>query len=148
MSDIDLEGEAFNGHSAASFTDLMASLMVIFVLLFVATVNNAAAKRTVLQNQLLESLRAKLTAKGLDTSSIRRDDRDPFAIVIVMPDSLLFASNSFDVRPGGQQYLQDVMPALAGILCDSEMSGNIDNIVVEGHTDTTYSGWTHGGPPD
>lgn len=128
------------GESAASFTDLMASLMVIFVLLFVVTVNNATAGRSVVQNQLLESLRAKLTAKGLDTSAIHRDERDPFAIVIVMPDSLLFARNSSEVRAGGRTYLQDVAPVLAGILCAPDMGPSIDNVVVEGHTDTTYSG--------
>lgn len=129
-----------HGHVSASFTDLMASLMVIFVLLFVATVNNATAGRTVVQNLLLESLRAELAAKGLDTSAIRRDERDPFAIVIVMPDSLLFASNSAEVRTGGQAYLRDVIPTFAGILCSQEMKRGIDNVVVEGHTDTTYSG--------
>jgi flagellar motor protein MotB len=148
MSDGDFDDGGHNGHTAASFTDLMASLMVIFVLLFLATVNNAAAKRTVVQNQLLESLRAKLTAKGLDTNSIRRDDRDPFAIVIVMPDSLLFASNSADVGPGGQRYLEDVTPSLAGILCDSTMARFIDNVVVEGHTDTTYTGRSKEASPD
>lgn len=143
MIDEELEHGGHGGHTAASFTDLMASLMVIFVLLFVATVNNASANRTVVQNQLLESLRAKLAAKGLDTASIRRDDRDPFAIVVVMPDSLLFERDSSAVRPGGQEYIRDVMPSLSGILCGPQMSRNIDNVVVEGHTDTTYKSNGH-----
>ena len=128
------------GHMAASFTDLMTSLMVIFILLFVATVNNAAAGRQKIQSDLLKSLRDQLAAKGLDSASIKRDERDPYAIVIVMPDSLLFERDSSRVRSGGQRYLSDVTPTLASILCAPEVSPHIDNVVVEGHTDTTYKG--------
>lgn len=149
MSDDEFEEGGHGAHTASSFTDLMASLMVIFVLLFVASVNNATASRTVVQNRLLESLRAKLTARGLDTTTkIQRDDRDPYAIVIVMPDSLLFDRDSWLVRPGGQQYLQRIMPTLSGILCASDMAQNIDNVVVEGHTDTTYFGDVATSTPD
>jgi outer membrane protein OmpA-like peptidoglycan-associated protein len=59
----------------------------------------------------------------------------------VMPDSLLFGLNSATVRPGGQQYLSDVTPTLAGILCAPKMADHIDNVVVEGHTDTTFAGF-------
>lgn len=140
----DLEAEesggGHGGHMAASFTDLMASLMVIFVLLFVATVNNATASRAKVQDNLLESLREQLAAKGLDTTAIRRDERDPYAIVVIMPDSLLFESDSSRVRPAGQRYLNDVTPTLSSILCSGDLQGHIDNVVVEGHTDTTYAG--------
>lgn len=134
-------GGGHSGHMAASFTDLMASLMVIFVLLFVATVNNATASREKVQGDLLETLREQLAAKGLDTTAIRRDERDPYAIVIVMPDSLLFERDSARVRDGGQRYLNDVTPTLSGILCSGDRQGHIDNVVVEGHTDTTYAGY-------
>lgn len=134
------EGGGHSSHMAASFTDLMASLMVIFVLLFVATVNNASASREKVQGDLLQSLREQLAAKGLDSNAIRRDERDPYAIVIVMPDSLLFERDSARVRDGGQRYLTDVTPTLSGILCSGPMQGHIDNVVVEGHTDTTYAG--------
>jgi outer membrane protein OmpA-like peptidoglycan-associated protein len=125
---------------AASFTDLMASLMVIFVLLFVATVNNASASRERVQGDLLKTLRAQLAAQGLDTMAIKRDERDPYAIVIVMPDSLLFERDSSRVREGGQRYLSGVTPILANILCSRQMVDHIDNVVIEGHTDTTYAG--------
>jgi len=140
MSDDHLEDEGHGGHSSASFTDLMASLMVIFILLFVATVNNASTNRTTIQNNLLQSLRAKLRAKDIDTSAIHTDARDPYAVVIVMPASLLFDRDSARIRDKGHEYLQNVIPALAELLCSSELMRNIDNVVVEGHTDTTYAG--------
>lgn len=138
FGDEDAGGHA--GHTAASFTDLMASLMVVFILLFVATLNNAGARRAKVQSELLQTLRDRLASVGLDTTSIRRDERDPYAIIVVMPDSLLFARGSREVRAGGQHYLREVVPALSGILCAPEMERNLDNLVVEGHTDTTYTG--------
>jgi outer membrane protein OmpA-like peptidoglycan-associated protein len=136
------------GHVAASFTDLMASLMVLFILLFVAALNNAGAKRAKVQSELLQNLRDRLVSVGLDTTAIRRDERDPYAIIIVMPDSLLFARGSWEVRPGGQNYIQQMIPTLSGILCANDMVHNIDNLVVEGHTDTTYTGGYSGTTSD
>jgi len=140
MSDDHLEDEGHGGHSSASFTDLMASLMVIFILLFVATVNNASTNRTTIQNNLLESLRARLHSKELKPEDIHTDARDPYAVVIVMPSSLLFDRDSSRIRENGHTYLLNVIPSLAEILCSSELVQNIDNVVVEGHTDTTYTG--------
>jgi outer membrane protein OmpA-like peptidoglycan-associated protein len=127
------------GHHATSFTDLMASLLVIFVLLFVASVNNAAAKGKTVQDELLAELKKKLSAIGLSQDQIHRDERDKNAIVIIMPDSLLFSRGSPDVRPGGQEALRSLMPLLAGVLCEPPMRQNIQTVVVEGHTDTTWA---------
>lgn len=126
-------------HHAASFTDLMASLLVIFVLLFVASVNNAAAKGKTVQDELLAELKRKLSSIGLGQDAIRRDERDKNAIVVIMPDSLLFARGSPDVRPPGRAALQNLMPLLAGVLCEPEMRQHIQTVVVEGHTDTTWA---------
>jgi flagellar motor protein MotB len=126
---------------AASFTDLMASLMVIFVLLFVATVNNATASRKKVQDDLITVLRKDLAVRLGDSTLIRTDERDPFAVVIVMPDSLLFERGSAQIQRGGQSFLSDAAPILSDILCADQMRGYIDNVVVEGHTDTTYAGF-------
>lgn len=127
------------GHHATSFTDLMASLLVIFVLLFVANANNAAAKGKTVQDELLAELKKKLSSIGWSQDAIRRDERDKNAIVVIMPDSLLFGRGSPIVRPGGQQELKELMPLLAGVLCESPMRENIQTVVVEGHTDTTWA---------
>src|ERR1700733_14776649 len=79
-----------SSHMASSFTDLMASLMVIFILLFVATLSNAAKKRETTTEILLGALKSALANGGLDAGGIRKDDHDPYAVVIVMPDDLLF----------------------------------------------------------
>src|SRR5437764_1009324 len=125
-------GNAGGAHNAASFTDLMASLMVVFVLLFVATVNNAQAKRQQLRGDLLQALRTKLEASGLDSGAIRQDANDPYAIVVVMPNDLLFDKDSTHVTSSGLAYLTQVAPTLVGVLCSAEMRPNIQSVVVEG----------------
>jgi outer membrane protein OmpA-like peptidoglycan-associated protein len=128
-----------SGHAAASFTDLMASLMVIFVLLFVAYVNNAAAKGKTAQDELLSTLKRRLTAIGISPDAVRRDERDKNAIVVIMPDSLLFQRGSKTVGQGGETVLREIMPLLATVLCEARVRSNIQTVVVEGHTDTTWA---------
>jgi outer membrane protein OmpA-like peptidoglycan-associated protein len=126
----------------------MASLMVIFVLLFVAAVNNAKAWREKVRGDLIQMLRAKLQASGLDSSAIRQDRTDPYAIIVVMPQDLLFDKDSVRVKAAGLVYLQQVTPTIAGVLCEGRMRQSIQSVLVEGHTDTTYAGAGPGDSPD
>jgi len=129
---------AASDHSAASFVDLMASLMVIFILLFVAYVNNAAVRQKTARASILDELRARLTAGGqLRVEDIRQDEKDPYAIVIITPADLLFEINVAQVTEGGQAYLAHVMPVLADVICSAELGPMVESVVVEGHTDNT-----------
>ncbi len=127
------------GHMAATFTDLMASLMVIFILLFVVYSNNVARSKGTATESVLAALKAGLAAAGMDASRVERDSRDPYAIVVILPDSLLFDRGSYDVVDAGNRYLARFTPAFAKILC-SQPFGRIETVVVQGHTDTTYVG--------
>jgi len=131
--------ERHDNESAASFTDLMASMMVIFVLLFVVQLNNASAKGKAAQDDLLSDLRERLKAIGLGEEEVRQDERDRNAIVIVMPDSLLFAKGATEVRPAGQAALAQLAPLVSEVVCAEETRRNIQTVVVEGHTDTTWA---------
>jgi len=124
---------------AASFTDLMASLMVVFILLFVATLSNAAKKRQTVTEQLLGALRSALSAGGMDAGGVKKDDRDPYAVVIVMPEALLFGHAEWSVTQKGQDYLKQMIPILSGIVCSANLKRQVASVVVEGHTDTTWS---------
>lgn len=138
------------GHMAASFTDLMASLMVIFVLLFVATVNNQRQtekkkrdeRRHTFLSDLRDDLRKTLQRQGVDPTSITLDnDANPFALLILMPDDLLgFELDKADVKPAGQAYLRRMVPALTETVCAKSNREKIEFVLVEGHTDTTYRG--------
>lgn len=133
---------------AASFTDLMASLMVVFVLLFIATVNNAKAKRQQIRSDLLNTLRKELQSSGLDSTAITQDKSDPYAIVVIMPQDLLFDRDSARVKMKGEDYLRRVTPTIVGVLCSKRMRQNIQSVVVEGHTDTTYNAAGAAASPD
>lgn len=126
------------GHLASTFTDLMTSLMVIFILLFVANLNNAAGARKQIQKSLLAELRDHLGQAGMDVSSIREDPRDPYAIVIILPDSSLFERGRWSLRPSGERVLQGLVPRLSQVLCREERRNRVESLVVEGHTDATY----------
>jgi len=74
----------------------MASLMVIFILLFMATMSNAVAIRNNARDTTIETLLGALksapAAGGMDAAGIRKDDRDPNAVVIVMPEDMRFGA--------------------------------------------------------
>src|SRR5688572_18664798 len=124
-----------SSHIASSFTDLMASLMVIFILLFVATLTNAAKKRETTTEMLLGALKSALAAGGMDPGGIRKDDRDPYAVVIIMPEDLLFNRGEWAVQQNGQAYLGRLVPVLSGRVCSDELKDKVASVVVEGHTD-------------
>jgi len=131
-----------SSHLASSFTDLMASLMVVFILLFVATLSNAAKKRETTTEVLLGALKSALAAGGMDAGGIHKDDRDPYAVVIVMPDDLLFRRGEAMMQERGQIYLDRMVPTLSRIVCSAEMNNKVASVVVEGHTDNVWLGIT------
>ena len=132
-----------SSHMASSFTDLMASLMVIFILLFMATLSNAVAIRNNARDTTIETLlgalRSALAAGGMDAGGVRKDDRDPYAVVIVMPEDLLFKRGDSSVGDGGRFFLEKMIPVLSDIVCTGDLQRKVANVVVEGHTDTTWS---------
>jgi outer membrane protein OmpA-like peptidoglycan-associated protein len=132
-----------SAHIASSFTDLMASLMVIFILLFMATLSNAVAIRNNARDTTIETLlgalKSALAAGGMDEGGVRKDDRDPYAVVIVMPEDLLFKRGDWNVGEGGQRFLRGMIPLLSDIVCIGDLKAKVSNVVVEGHTDTTWS---------
>ena len=132
-----------HSHIASSFTDLMASLMVIFILLFMATLSNAVAIRNNARDTTIETLlgalKSALAAGGMAEGGIRKDDRDPYAVVIVMPEDLLFKRGDWNVGDSGQRFLRIMIPLLSDIVCKGPLKTKVSNVVVEGHTDTTWS---------
>jgi flagellar motor protein MotB len=122
-------------HLSGSLTDLMTSLMVIFILLLLVFVSHTASKDAALTDVLLKKLQQDLVPQGFN-ASIRPDPRDRNAILVIVPDNLMhFESRHSEVQPAGKDWLKTRMPAFARVLCDPEFRGSVDSIVVEGHTD-------------
>jgi chemotaxis protein MotB len=152
------------GGLSSSFTDLMTSLAVIFILLLVALVNNkqqelsvkqedldareqtiaqlrqqleeALKKTTNLRQELLAALRGELSSLSARGVLVTEDERDPLALLVVVPEGLLeFGVDQHTIPSKGQEFLQDFTPRLAAIACAHR--NDLASIVVEGHADSS-----------
>lgn len=122
-------------HLSSSLTDLMTSLMVIFVLLLVSRLNNQAGWRAVAAAELEKRLQAQTTS---ERATVGRANDDPNTVVIELPETLIsFDTQEATLKPGGEEFLGAHVPAWAAIMCAPDILPNIDNIVVEGHSDQT-----------
>jgi len=131
-------------HLNSSLTDLMTSLMVIFILLLLVFLHRTAGKDAAVTDVLLKTLRQDMIPQGFSERSIRPDPRDRNAILVIVPDRLMnFETGKSSLRPEGEQFLRTYIPKFADVLCSDQFRSNIESIVVEGHTDThPYSGRT------
>ena len=126
---------------SASFTDLMTSLAVIFILLLVAATNATVHK---LQQErgktaderdvLIKKLKAVLSDIGV--KEIKADPRDPLGVIILLPSGLLnFVTNESEIPEKGLDFLQGFIPKLAGVVCQTP--DMVRSPVIEGYTDDT-----------
>jgi outer membrane protein OmpA-like peptidoglycan-associated protein len=131
-------------HLNSSLTDLMTSLMVIFILLLLVFVHRTAGKDAAVTDVLLKRLLHDMTPQGFSEKTIRPDPRDRNAILVIVPDRLMnFETGKSTLRPEGEQFLKMYIPEFADILCSDQFRSSIESIVVEGHTDThPYSGYS------
>ena len=131
-------------HLNSSMTDLMTSLMVIFILLLLVFVHRTAGKDAAVTDVLLKRLRSEMQPQGFNENTIRPDPRDRNAILVIVPDRLMnFEAGKSKLRPEGEQFLKGYIPHLAEVLCADQFRASIESIVVEGHTDTQpYVGHT------
>ncbi|MGA3025356.1 MAG: hypothetical protein ABSF98_11335 [Bryobacteraceae bacterium] len=123
-------------HLSSSLTDLMTSLMVIFILLLVAKLNSQAART----GRTVEYVARRLNAARVFNSGEKmRQDGD--VIVVVVPQALMSFKEAkaeqggADLSAEGKAYLRSTIPGLASALCRDDVRKYVDTIVVEGHSD-------------
>ena len=123
---------------AHSFTDLMTSLMVIFILLLLIFINNKAAVNAAVTDALLKDLKRQLGAGQFRSQDIRLDSQDRYTIVVNIPGQLMtFKTNEYELKPEGEAFLRAHAPTLAKVLCSDAYRGSLENVIVEGHSDST-----------
>jgi flagellar motor protein MotB len=123
-------------HLSSSLTDLMTSLMVIFILLLLVFVSHTASKDASATDMLLRDLLKQLQAQSLREDAVHLDPRDRNAILIVVPNGLMdFDLGNATLKLKGKDFLEGYTPALAQVLCAGPLSKDVDSVVVEGHTD-------------
>lgn len=125
-----------------SFTDLMTSLAVIFILLLVASLNNSQQEGQDTKNAILLRLQEKLKNELRDYREqgfeVKNDPKDPLGLIVLVPEGLLnFAVNKAIIPAKGTEFLNTIIPKLSSAVCSREFKNDIDSIVVEGHTDSS-----------
>jgi hypothetical protein len=127
-----------NNSLGSSLTDLMTSLMIIFVLLLVATLNNASAEGENTRNLILQDLMRDLKDFTQQGVRVEKDPADPLGLVVLVPTGLMdFTTDGTDIPPKGVEFLDRFVPKLAGTACSENYRKEISSIVVEGYTDST-----------
>ena len=126
----------FASYTAIGITDLMTSLAMVFILLFLALITQTASEA---QSELQENkedvqaaLRDHLRRLGL---SLDADPRDPLTLMIVVPENLLtFEFGKSTLSPQADQFLAEAMPFYAAAVC-GPLRDKIDSLAIQGHTD-------------
>jgi chemotaxis protein MotB len=122
-----------------SYSDLMAGVLIIFILLF--------TYKILAYNQNLESKESKIK----ELTSIRKmiitrlfeefgDEIqiDPKTGVIKVRSNILFDVDQSKIKKEGHQFLQKFIPRyLKVLLGEEDIKKHLSRIVVEGHTDNT-----------
>ena len=120
--------------SSHSFTDLMTSLAVIFILLLVATLNNAFSE----SDQAIKDLRKEVAEELLKINlSITEDPTDPYTQIINLDEEKVkFDFNRETLKPQGRDLVRHLFGILIPKLCDRTLRQKIESVIVEGHTDS------------
>ncbi|MBA2251376.1 MAG: OmpA family protein [Nitrospirales bacterium] len=118
--------------------DLMTSLAVMFLLLFVAVPWRPPAHQLpVDQTDSPAELTpvASILAEELRPFGLAPEQVDASELMVVMPEALLnFEFGRSTLSAAALRYVAEVMPIYAGAVCGA-IRDRIESIVVEGHTD-------------
>lgn len=123
-----------------SIGDLMASVLIIFILIFVYQVldmNEKIEKKdqiikeiTNTKNKIIEKLSGEFDK---DTLKIIID---PKTGAIKLDEKILFSTGEYKLKEEGKEYLRKFVPIYTELLLsDSEIKESLAQIIVEGHTD-------------
>jgi outer membrane protein OmpA-like peptidoglycan-associated protein len=115
----------------------MASLMAIFVLLFVAAQNNRGVGMKTARDEVLRQLKGEMVKAGIDAAAVDSVPNDLSTVVVILPDSVLFERGKSDMSLAGRSVVRSATPLLAGVLCHPSVRPQIEQLIVEGHTDNT-----------
>ena len=124
-----------SGDLSHSFTDLMTSLAVIFILLLVATLNNSFSESDAAIIDLRKEVTEELTKLNL---SLTQDPDDPYTQIINLDEEKVkFDTNRDILKPEGKQLIDDLFAVLTPKLCDKGLYSKLESVIIEGHTDGT-----------
>ena len=86
-----------------------------------------------IKGQLITALNQKLTENQIQLQA------DPSTGAITVEDTILFASNSNELRTEGKEFFREFMPVYLNVLLQPEFREYFAEIIIEGHTDQNGS---------
>lgn len=140
---------------AMSIGDLMAGLMMIFVLILVIAssqarkaedINDNVTQRVQSINIQYKNLKQELyqaLSEALPNEKLAdwEAEIDPDKLVIRFRNTeVLFATQSAVVSPSFQSILRDFWPTFIDVLYDERFRDRIEEVRIEGHTSNTWAG--------
>ena len=123
-----------------SIGDLMASILMIFMLLFIVkTIETGRELRkkeeiiegfTGLKKNIISKIQKDFEERGIKV------DIDPQTGTIKIDDKILFNTGEYLLKPEGKKYLNDFVPIYINLLLnDEEVKKELSQIIIEGHSD-------------
>lgn len=135
MNRSNVENHAEDGHYWISISDLMTSLLFIFILILAYTIFTFSQKSEAYEEnfknrqQLLEELQIELKKKHIDV------DIDPQNGNMRLRSDAFFALGSADLSTVGKSKISIIAQEIANKMKDTRYKKAIDTIFIEGHTD-------------
>jgi len=123
-----------------SFSDLMASVLIIFILLFVYNLiaYEESMNETEKMIQELTSTRMKIISMLQDEFDKEDIDIiiDPKTGAIQLNESILFDTGKSQLKDEGKAFAEKFIPIYVSILLgNAEIKSQLSQIIIEGHTD-------------
>lgn len=133
------QSEGDNNIFWTTMADLLLGLAIIFMTLFVLAMTGFTQQTLEQKKHQIEV--SKELIENLKDANIDAQV-DEMTGDIKISDLELFEVGSYNLSPKGKAYLDKLIPIYINtIFSKKELVGEIDNIVVQGHTDSqTYSG--------
>lgn len=137
-----------------SYSDMMAALLLVFVLIITFTMLQAkeqyeAKEKQIMEQQgimeqqqeqldklvgvrseLIEALKNEFDGTNLKVSV------DSKTGAIAFDSNVLFDYNKYELKPSGRIFLKEFLPRYFSVLLKPEFRDYISEIIIEGHTDT------------
>lgn len=133
-----------DGHYYISISDLMTSLLFIFILILSYVMLSFVKKEDVLTNkikiieqniehrgELLQSLKNELTSKEISIEIDKENGN------MRLKSDLLFKSGSADISDEGKRQISEIARLFMVKMIEPKYKLAIDTIFIEGHTDST-----------
>lgn len=137
-----------------SYSDMMAALLLIFVLIISFTMLQAKKqyelkeKELISQQDLIEKQQEQLDRiLGIrrELIAVLRDEFegsnlsvyvDPQTGSITFDSNVLFATAKYDIKEEGVAFLNEFLPRYFNVLLEGRFREYVSEIIIEGHTDT------------